>query len=631
MGEVEEQTQLQRMPAQEFVRRMRTEVDRPETHYAFWLGAGCSTSCGIPAAGALVSDRWLPRLRQVQGVTETDLDTWAEEVFTGYDSENPAALYGPVLERLFIQPDARQREIEELCDRRSPGFGYAVLASLLGREDRLFNAALTTNFDDLIVEAMYVFGEARPLVIPDDSLAAFIRPTRMRPLVVKVHGDYRLSPLNTAHETEKLKRGISESIGNFLHDRGLIFIGYGGNDVGIATFFKELPPNALPLGIWWASRSEPKGVLREWLGERNAVWVEIPGFDELMLLFKSEFAIPNPASDKFERIFGSYVSTYGELQKQVVQIPDSHPQASSLKGAAERADASATDWSAVYLRAARYEDEDPDRAEEIYKDGIAEFPRAALLPLGLSLLLMKRTRYAEALPWSKTAIELEPESPQAMLLRGYVLANAGELDEALEIIKQALDLNPHEIIGRAAYGSHLIASGRVEEAKGVFEQIDDPSAPDEFAAAAVLADDLGLHDLAQTFHEQALDGSTDTADRHANYVRCLIALGKTDEARDQAGLALEELPRAAVSTQLELAFYRVAIESGAERDAALSEIKSLVSAGSRLPIWNLDPVVEFCRRGEDPDVKWMEQLALVIKGRKAPDVLESWPRWQQAD
>src|SRR5262249_48920896 len=162
------------------------------------------------------------------------------------------------------------------CEMRYPGFGYAVLGALLGRDDGLFNVALTTNFDDLIADAMYLFTEARPLVIPDESLAGFIRPTRTRPLVVKVHGDHRLSPHTPPAETARLKEGISDGIGNLLYDRGLIFVGYGGGDEGIADLLSGLPARALPHGVWWVSRKQPDGVLASWLRSRDAVWVESP-------------------------------------------------------------------------------------------------------------------------------------------------------------------------------------------------------------------------------------------------------------------------------------------------------------------------------------------------------------------
>jgi hypothetical protein len=282
---------LRRISAEEFARRLRMITKETDKRLAVFLGAGCSVSSGIPAAGDLVKGHWLPRLRDFCEPECQDLDTWAKDQFPDYDPKNPATLYGAVMERLFLYPDDRQREIENLCDGKFPGFGYAVLASLVAMPDGHFNVVLTTNFDDLMADALYLFSfsQARPLVIHHESLAGYIRPTRTRPLVVKLHGDNRLSPRNTADETKTLKEDIEKQIRSVLHDRGLIFIGYGGNDQGIANMLGTVPKESLPLGVFWVSRAEPQGTIRPWLESRNAVWVEKGDFDELMLLVRDSF------------------------------------------------------------------------------------------------------------------------------------------------------------------------------------------------------------------------------------------------------------------------------------------------------------------------------------------------------
>jgi len=622
---------LRCISAEEFVKRLRQVAGQHDTHYAFWLGAGCSVSSGIPGAADLVRERWLPRLREVRGGGDTDIDIWAKQSFSKYNPDDPAAAYGPVMEELFIQPEARQREIEELCERRFPGFGYAVLADLLAREDGLFNVALTTNFDDLIADAMYVFTEARPLVIPDESLASFIRPSRLRPLVVKVHGDHRLSPRNTITETSRLKKDISESIGNLLHDRGVIFVGYGGNDAGIADLFNSLPAQALPLGIWWASRTEPRGVLREWLEKRAAIWVEIPGFDELMLLFKSEFEIPNPNSNKFDQVFKNYLSTYSELERQVGQIPDSHPQASSLKGAAARAEASSTDWTAIYLRALFVGDQDLERAEELFKEGIKDFPRAPLLYVGLSYLLLGQARFEEALEWSQKAFELDPDTLNTAYAYAETLAVAGHTDEALDRLRALVEKFPREILPRFGYGIFSARSGDLEAGREQFKVIAEmsPSTAHEYALAGILADDCRYFEKGKTFHERAISEDPGDGSLRAHFARNLIARDEPDEALEEIGRANKLLPATDRTGRLQTFFYEAAIADGQDRDAALVELRALIDTGTRLSTWTFQPVIEFCERKGDSEAPWMAKLAEVVAGRQDVSVLESWPRWKE--
>lgn len=327
---------LRKITAEEFARRLREASEQEDKRYAFFIGAGCSVSSGIPASSKLVRDIWLPRLRNLRAPQVENSDEWAMKVFEGYDPNNPAALYGLVIEELFLQPEERQREIEFLCDGRFPSFGYATLAKMMTIDGGHFNIVLTTNFDDLVPDALYLFTQARPLVIHHESLATFIRPTRTRPLVVKLHGDNRLSPQNTVRETESIKDEIQTHIRTVLYDRGLVFIGYGGNDRSIKKMLEALPPEALPLGVYWVSGNEPQGEVRSWLDSRKAIWVGLGDFDQLMFLVKNEFDLPDPNGKRFQDVFENYIKTYQRLSSQIALLPDTAPDALALKEAVER-------------------------------------------------------------------------------------------------------------------------------------------------------------------------------------------------------------------------------------------------------------------------------------------------------
>lgn len=329
-------TSLRKISAEEFVRRLRMVCELDDKRYAFFVGAGCSITSGIPASSRLVSENWLPRLRNLRAPECKDLNAWAMKEFEAYDPQNPGTIYGAVMEELLLQPEERQREIEELCNGQFPGFGYATLAKLMTIESGHFNIVLTTNFDDLVSDALYLFTHTRPLVIHHESLASFIRPTRTRPLVVKLHGDYRLSPQNTLAETEKLKDEIQGHIRTVLHDRGLVFIGYSGNDQSITRMLEAMPAEALPLGVYWVSDNEPSGSIANWLRCRRAIWVGLGDFDQLMFLIKNEFNLPDPDSKRFQEVFERYVSTYKSLSSKIAALPDSAPDAAALKEAVGR-------------------------------------------------------------------------------------------------------------------------------------------------------------------------------------------------------------------------------------------------------------------------------------------------------
>lgn len=86
---------LRKISADEFARRLKVTTEQADKRFAFFLGAGCSVSSGIPAAGVLVKDDWLPRLRDLRAPQHKDLDVWAKAEFPDYDPENSAAEYCP--------------------------------------------------------------------------------------------------------------------------------------------------------------------------------------------------------------------------------------------------------------------------------------------------------------------------------------------------------------------------------------------------------------------------------------------------------------------------------------------------------------------------------------------------------
>src|SRR4051794_17748457 len=105
---------LRKISAEAFARRLKKTTSEADKRFALFLGSGCSVSSGIPTAGTLVRDDWLRRLHRYDA-PEQEFDAWLQGAFPNYDPANPAASYGTVMERLFLQPEERQREVERLC------------------------------------------------------------------------------------------------------------------------------------------------------------------------------------------------------------------------------------------------------------------------------------------------------------------------------------------------------------------------------------------------------------------------------------------------------------------------------------------------------------------------------------
>lgn len=620
------------MSAHEFVRRLKNHADESDRHYTFWLGAGCSVSSGIPAAAALVRDHWLPRLQRLQGPQGIPVEEWAREKFTEYDHANPAALYGSVMNALFRLKEDRQRETERLCEKGVPGFGYAVLAALMSRPDGAFSAALTTNFDDLVADSMYVYGHKRPLVIQHDALSGFVRPGRVRrPLVVKVHGDHRLNPMHTSVETAELEKGMRKGVHGLLHDRGVIFIGYAGNDLGVLKALKELPGGATPLGVWWVSRQEPTSAVRPWLESREATWVQVDGFDELMLLFREEFDIEHPTAQKFERMVERYRETYQQLGVRIEGLPSTAPDSEALKAAARNARNAAEDWWKVELEARQFADSDPEKAERIYQQGVDRLEDARLYCNFAIFLYRNRSDGEQAERYFQKALEIEPG--RASIFGNYAnfLADfCDDSDGAEANYKRALELDPENHLTLGNYGVFLADIREDPERAETYLkralEIEPDHANNLNNYATLLCDVHNDFVRAEKYFQRALELDPDGKDILGNYGRLLLEQGKDEEGWKMVEAAREGTEDSAL--QLELGFYAFALADRRRAQAALPDLIRRVEAGVRSPGWDFSRIVDRARAEGRQDIDWVQLLSDVIAGRADASELDEWPAWQ---
>ena len=169
---------------------------------------------------------------------------------------------------------------------------------------------LFRSFDDLIADALYVYGDrkTRPQIITHEALARYVRIASPRPTIVKLHGDAHLDPKNLTPETKKIDVQVSTQLYPALQDSALIFIGYGGNDESILRFFQECPPPALAPQIYWVGKHDPSPAFANWLFERNALRVDHTDFDRLMHHLRGAFRFSHPDQVRWEKIIRTICS-----------------------------------------------------------------------------------------------------------------------------------------------------------------------------------------------------------------------------------------------------------------------------------------------------------------------------------
>jgi tetratricopeptide (TPR) repeat protein len=428
---------------QEFVRRLKMLMDLPDSRFTFFLGAGCSVSSGIPTAGKLVKD-WLPKLKRLKKGSEDNLEEWVRNEF----SNNAAPSYGTVMEALFLTPEERQHEIEKLTEGKDPDFSYGVLAQMMSHEEygSHCNTVLTTNFDDMVADALYLYSNKKPLVISHDSLIGFVRISRTRPLVIKLHGDARLAPRNTELETQELDEAVKKVLKNLLSETGLIFIGYGGNDNSILNILKELPKGALPWGVYWINNDIPQNDMGSWLESRNAIWVKHCNFFELMAIISNEFELRPIQMERFVRLLHENVDTVVEYYEKADEADHTYPNIL----------ANSASLLTIY--------KDNDRAEECYEKAIHIAPDNFNAVSNYAIFLEKvRKDYDKAEKHYKQAIKID--SNHASLLGNYanLLRNIRKAyDKAETYYKRAIEMDSNHDTHLGNYAALLLAQGREE-------------------------------------------------------------------------------------------------------------------------------------------------------------------------
>ena len=178
-------------------------------NFSLLLGAGASSTSSVQTAGEMIVE-WR-RMLFFRSESDLDYERWLE-VQEWYNHEDE---YSLLFESIYDQPAQRRVRIEECVSDSHPSWGYVYLTNLLA--ERFFDVVFTTNFDDLINEACYLYSDGvRPIVAAHDSAIQGIRVTSGRPKIIKLHGDFLYDNIkNTLTELETLEANTKRKLHQF--------------------------------------------------------------------------------------------------------------------------------------------------------------------------------------------------------------------------------------------------------------------------------------------------------------------------------------------------------------------------------------------------------------------------------
>lgn len=340
LDEIKGQISTKQRTLRDLLRFIRTRTDS-NSNYNLLLGAGCSVTSGVRSAAELcniwryeIVEDLNPQLIK-EGVAVQQ--EWLKR--SHGDWYDPQREYSTLFEKKYDLQRQRRMFVENEVKVASPSIGYAYLTSLVDQE--YFNTIFTTNFDDLINEAFFLYSNQRPIVCAHDSSINSITVTSKRPKIIKLHGDYLFDDIKaTDRETESLGQNMKEKFIEFAKDFGLIVVGYAGGDRSIIDVLSLLLKNDdyFRNGVYWCVRkgSDIPEELRRLFWKDRVYFVEIEGFDELFAEMYSSFnngnCIPPAASLGTDRYEGVVKRLLGEHRG----FPETTPILRSAKSKLKR-------------------------------------------------------------------------------------------------------------------------------------------------------------------------------------------------------------------------------------------------------------------------------------------------------
>ncbi|MBP1680932.1 MAG: hypothetical protein H6Q35_1271 [Proteobacteria bacterium] len=562
----------------EFIQLFKDDSNSCSTSkYCFLLGAGASVPSGIPSANTLAK-KWYEEISKF--LDKDQFIQWQEA--EKIDKDNLASSYSPIYERRFqANPANGYAEIQKQLENKEPSIGYAFFAKILAETPHRF--VITTNFDSLIEDALFIYTKTKPLVCGHESLASYINVHGSRPTIVKIHRDVLLDPISDCSGTNDLKEQWQKALKPLLSAFNLVVIGYGGNDGSLMNYLKDLKEDRKP--IYWCVRDiyNINDDIKEALKDDD-FFVKIDGFDELMVELSSAY---NLKIEKDEIVKNAQIRMQKfdeELKKFGKEVKEKADK--SGEEISQAIKEVLPSWFEYVLKAER--EKDPIKQNEIYKIGIQQLPNSAELSNHYAVFLKNICKdYDGAEKYYKRSLELNPD--EAMYNNNYgafLHYIRKDYDGAEKYYKRSLELNPDEAVYNGNYGTFL---------QSIYKE----------------------YDKAIKHHKKALEFKPDHINININFAQLLLILGMKEEAK----IYLQKTENLLLNIQgfddakIELWFYRLAHFSEYYEEAK-KNIEQLLKEGVRSIGWDFSQNIEQAKREGNTHTKELQAYADEITKEK---------------
>lgn len=270
--------------------------------FCFILGAGASIESGVPTGGQLATN-WMTELMegypaQTQSITEKlyeehEIEHCFDEIYSAWNiarnsGTNISGAYFFDLYKIRFHPNPLNgiRYLNQILECSKPSPGYQILSQLMTKSNQ-HNLVITTNYDNLAIDALNRYSKKVPLVIGHDSLYSFIYSDVQRPIITKVYNEPVYTSYDNPGDINRLQRKWRDALNCVFMTYTPIVIGFSYDII----LTKALMDANSPHGIFWCYPKNyglPNKQIQDIVLSNSGCFVEIDGFDAFM----AGFSIP---------------------------------------------------------------------------------------------------------------------------------------------------------------------------------------------------------------------------------------------------------------------------------------------------------------------------------------------------
>lgn len=376
--------------------------------------------------------------------------------------------YGYFFRQYSESASERQALVEKIIEDKQTKYGYVCLANLI--RYNFVRTVFTTNFDDLLNEALMAYFSRHAKVLAHSELSGFVDYRGKTPHIIKLHGDFLFNDIrNTGDEINLISNKLTEKLSEALRDGfGLVVLGYNGADYSIVNKLEETKKlcGSSPYPLIWCDRKGSEKLhwrVQDLLASTpNSFYIHIDSFDTLMARLETSLHV-----ERVNLIERSKIQQ-AELDKFYADVVAELEPDTELKDKMEKI----RDASVIFQEA--YEEQDHVKAIGLYGQALKLNPDSyeTVYNLGwrhlrLGQIHSNQEEILTSVGFFKKALEMRPRSDYSLINLGlanselYRMGVPGiTLEETFEKYLAATEIDPKNATAWDNWSSALIVASR---------------------------------------------------------------------------------------------------------------------------------------------------------------------------